>query len=247
MSKLGIYIVEDEPLYAGKMEMLVDQLGYELVGMSDNSDTAFIQITENKPDLLLVDINIHGTMDGISLVTKLQESMTTPTIFVTSLKDEETFERALTIKPHAYVTKPFEADDLQRAIELAITKLTSTVQSDQRNWENDRVYHDTFFIKNGHKLEKVRTEDILYLEVEDKYSMVYTIDRHKYVLRMSMGQVQEKLPASDFIRTHRKYTINLNHITSIDLQQYVVLIGEMEIPISRNHKEELLKRLEWLQ
>ena len=64
---------------------------------------------------------------------------------------------------------------------------------------------------------------------------------------MSMGEVMEKLPSGEFLRIHRKFTVNLKKVKSIDTQDNLISIGETELPISRSHKEELLQKLEWLQ
>lgn len=244
MSKLSIYIIEDEALYANQLMMLVDELDYDLAGMADNSDTALAEIGKLTPDLLLVDIKINGTMDGIELVSNITKAKEIPAIFITSFTDKETFDRAKAVNPYAYLSKPFNAHDLQRTIELAIQ---SKAEQQPADWGDDIAFRGAFFIKNRHRLEKVAIADILYLEVEDRYSTVYTDQGKKYVLRMSMGDVQEKLPKKLFFRTHRKYSVNLSKIKSLDLQDNLLYLGDASVPISRTHKEELLKRLEWMQ
>lgn len=244
MSKLSIYIIEDEALYANQLMMLVDELDYDLAGMADNSDTALVEVGKLNPDLLLVDIRVNGTMDGIELLSRITEEKKIPAIFITSFTDKETFDRAKAVNPYAYLSKPFNAHDLQRTIELAIQ---SKVEQKPANWEGDIAFQGAFFIKNRHKLEKVAIDDILYLEVEDRYSTVFTEQGKKYVLRMSMGDVQKKLPEKTFFRTHRKYSVNLSKVKSFDLQDNLLYVGEEAVPISRSNKEELLKRLEWMQ
>ncbi|MEQ8628806.1 response regulator transcription factor [Ekhidna sp.] len=240
MSKLAIYILEDEELYANQLEMLVDELDYDLAGISDNSDVAKSEIEQRKPDLLLMDVKVNGSMNGIDLAASLEH--TAPVIFITSFEDQATFDRAKSTKPYAYITKPFDAENLQRTIELAVGNLEKDAE-----WNEDVVLDTSLFIKNRHRLEKIEIVDITYLEVEDRYSTVFTRSGKKYVLRMSMGDVQKKLPSGDFMRIHRKYTVNLNHVTSIDTQDNMIMLGEVELPISRSHKEELLNKLDWLQ
>ncbi len=242
MSKLKIYIVEDESLYANQLEMIVDELDYELAGMADNSDSAKAEIEQVKPDLILMDIKINGSMNGIDLASSLSRNI--PVIFITSFDDQLTFDRAKTTQPYAYLTKPFEATHLQRTIELALSGWTKINKED---WNQDLVFEDSIFIKNRNKLEKVNLAEISYLEVEDRYSTVFTDAGKKYVLRMSLGDVESKLPSKGFMRIHRKYTINLKKISSINTQDNLVLLGEVELPLSRSHKEDLLQKLEWLQ
>ena len=121
MEKLKIQIVEDEPMYASYIEMIIDQMGYQSSKVSDNAEEA-IQIAKHfNPDLLLMDINIEGKMDGIETAVAINEFSPTPVIFITSLSDTETFEKAKSTIPFAYITKPFDAPILQRSIELALS------------------------------------------------------------------------------------------------------------------------------
>lgn len=242
MSALSIYIVEDEQLYANQLEILVDDLGYHLAGMSKNSDMAKVEIEDCKPDLILMDIKIDGSMNGIDLVSSLRHQA--PVIFITAFDDEATFSRAKQTKPYAYIVKPFDAASLQRTIELAFNSLK---EEDDQGWQKDLLFKDYFFVKNRNHLEKVALKEVNHLEVEDRYSTIHSENGRKYVLRMNMGEVMEKLQSDEFMRIHRKYAINLQKISSIDTQDNLIYVGEAELPISRAHKEELLQRLEWLQ
>jgi len=246
-SNLSIYIIEDQPLFANQLIILVDELGYKLSGMSDNSDKALKEVPLLVPDLLLVDIKIKGNLDGIELVTQIQKKTAIPTIFITSFKDDYTFERAKKVTPYAFLTKPFNSNNLQRTIELAFNTHLPRKNSKINTWDNDIVIKDAFFIKNKSKLEKVIIQDILYVEVEDRYSTLYIENSKKHVLRMSMAEVQEKLPKNTFYRVHRKYSINLTKVSSIDLQENTIFMGDISLPISRSNKEELLEKLEWMK
>ncbi len=246
MSELSIYIIEDEELYANQLEILVEELDYQIAGIKENSDIARKEILDLRPDLLLVDIKINGSMNGIDLIKSIYREIRIPVIFITSFADQSTFERAKEVNPYAYLTKPFDAATLQRMIELAFNKLFVEIDEPNTNWSGDIAFRDAFFIKNRHKLEKVTYDDILYLDVEDRYSTIYTEKGKKYVLRMSMANVQNKLPQISFFRVHRKYSVNLRKVSSIDLQDNLLYLGELSVPISRLHKEELMEKLKLL-
>jgi len=123
MSNLSIYIIEDQPLYANQLMILVDELGYDLAGTADNSDKALKEIPDLMPDLLLVDIKINGSLDGIEFISLIQKRIAIPFIFITSYKDDTTFNRAKKVNPYAFLTKPFDSISLQRTIELAFNTL----------------------------------------------------------------------------------------------------------------------------
>ena len=98
------------------------------------------------------------------------------------------------------------------------------------------------YTKVGNKLRKVPLEDILYIEVEGKYSALQVRDR-KYNVKASLKDLLQKLPTNRFVRVSRNFVVNLSRIQHIDTFQYTVKVGEMEIPISRTYKEELMRHI----
>ena len=85
-------------------------------------------------------------------------------------------------------------------------------------------------------------DDILYIEVEGKYSALQVRDR-KFNVKASLKDLLQKLPADRFVRVSRNFVVNLNRIQHIDTFQYTVKVGDMEIPISRTYKEELMRHI----
>jgi hypothetical protein len=101
---------------------------------------------------------------------------------------------------------------------------------------------DHIYTKVGNKLRKVPLDDILYIEVEGKYSALQVKDR-KFNVKASLKDLLQKLPAERFVRVSRNFVVNLNRIQHIDTFQYTVKVGDMEIPISRTYKEELMRHI----
>lgn len=120
---MKILIVEDEALYADQIEILCEQLGYTVTGVCADAFTALDNFHHHSPDLLLSDINLLGEVDGIQLAEKINAQNQLPTIFITSLQDDDTFARAQSVLPVAFIVKPFDQLQLQRSIELAVGRL----------------------------------------------------------------------------------------------------------------------------
>ncbi len=241
---MKILIVEDEPLYAGKLEMLMERMGYAVAGVFDNAFDALDCFHRKKPDLLLLDINLAGEVDGIELAARANRVRAVPVVFITSLQDDETFARAQQTHPAAFIIKPFDELQLQRSIELAVAQMA---QSTETTFEsNDLVLRDCLFIKVREKLEKVRFDEILYAEADDRYSELYTTAGRRFVVRMALSQLEEKLPVRQFARTHRSFLINLNQIQSVDLQENFIQIKGKSIPLSKGYRGQVLERLEQL-
>jgi len=82
--------------------------------------------------------------------------------------------------------------------------------------------------------------DILFVEALQNYVVVHT--KHTgYITYLTMRSVEESLPAELFIKTHKSYIVAAHHITSIEGN--IIRIGEKEVPISRNEKDEVMERL----
>ena len=236
-------IVEDEPLYASQLEMLVDQMGYGLAGTFDNAFDALDCFYREKPDFLLLDINISGEIDGIQLAEKANIARPTPTVFITSRQDDDTFARVQKTQPVAFIIKPFDILQLQRTIELAVTRMASKDAPNTFD-HNDLALHDCLFIKVRQKLEKVHFDDILFLEADDRYSILYTTAGHKFAIRMPLGDLEEKLSPGRFARTHRSFLIQLKWMQSVDLQEMIIHLKDKHVPLSKGYRDDFLKRLE---
>ena len=245
MAAFKIMIVEDEEIFADRLEMLIDQLGYEHLITVPSSTQALAQMFTETPDLILMDINIVGDLDGIQLAEKINAKQPTPIIFITSFRDEDTFKRALQKAPVAFLLKPFDELQLQRSIELAVLQLSKEPPNDsasQQQWVKDLIVEDFIFIKVRNKLVKVYVPNIYYAEADGQYSTLHTSQR-KFVVRIGLSELLDKFPKEQFVQTHRSFFVNLQKVEEIDLQDGVLHLGAHHVPVSRRFKEVLIKRL----
>ncbi len=122
MAKSRILIVEDEAIIASVIASALRKFDYEVVDILDNGPDAVAVALEKRPDLLLMDIRIHGDMDGISVVEQVQRQADIPVIYLTAYADDSTLERAKRTKPYGYIPKPFQEIELRTSIEMALYK-----------------------------------------------------------------------------------------------------------------------------
>jgi len=115
-----ILIVEDEVLIAEDIQMSLTDLGYDICEICYDSESALDTIHRLQPDMIMLDINIRGTRDGIEIAHIINEKYQLPFIFLTSLSDRDTLEKAKLTRPKGYLTKPFKDKDLMTTIEMAI-------------------------------------------------------------------------------------------------------------------------------
>jgi two-component system, response regulator PdtaR len=122
VSKTKILLVEDDDIIARVAEWRLKNLGYEVCGRAVSAAEAMELVVNAKPDLVLMDINIKGDVDGIETAKMIKKGFNIPVVYVTSHSDGPTLERAKETQPDGFIVKPFEDNDLRVAIELALTK-----------------------------------------------------------------------------------------------------------------------------
>lgn len=240
---IKILIVEDEMLIAAKISMFLTELGYEVTGILPRAEEALLSVEENPPDIALLDIHLKGEMDGIALARALHTGAHIPVIFLTANSDDATFDRARVAKPYAFLSKPFNKTDLQRALELTIALMgadnTGTDSTQQVSEESSFILSDRIFVRNKDRMVKILFEAILYLEAERNYCRIITKTR-EYLLTMPMKSLEDKLPGH-FQRIHRSHIVNLLHVEEMD--DATVTVGQKTLPLSKSWKEELLRRI----
>lgn len=115
-------VVEDEALIALDLETRLTRLGYEVVGCADEFDEACRLAVATEPDLVLMDIRIHGPRDGIETAAAVREAIDVPVVFLTSHADDATIAATERASPHGYVLKPFDERTLVATIETALRR-----------------------------------------------------------------------------------------------------------------------------
>lgn len=115
-----LLVVEDEAVVRMDIEARVKKMGYEVVGSVPDGESA-VKLAETKePDLVLMDIRLHGRISGIMASQTIRERFQIPIVYVTAYADDDTFKQAKNTHPYAYVIKPFTDRELSTSIEIAL-------------------------------------------------------------------------------------------------------------------------------
>ncbi len=117
-----VFIVEDEVLVARDIKSRLEKLGYQVIGTAARGDDAVSRVLSERPDLILMDINLKGDMDGIEAADRIRAEADLPIIFCTAYSNDETLARAKVTVPYGYVLKPFDNRELEITIEIALHK-----------------------------------------------------------------------------------------------------------------------------
>jgi len=209
MEKVKVLIVEDELLVAQDLKLTLENHDFEVLDILDSGEEVLHQIDELKPDLILMDIQLAGDMDGIETADKLLEKTATPIIYLSDHVDNQTIDRAKATYPASYLSKPFKAKDVLTALELAFFHVSSKPKSGTKL--SDRVFIRT----DSKKSEMIFYKDILYLQADRAYCDIVTDDK-VYPLSSNMRKVFDQFDNPNFLKVHRSYIINIGRITGIE-------------------------------
>lgn len=239
-----ILIVEDEMIIAANISLQLTHLGYEVTGIIPRAEEVLPIIRQHIPDILLMDINLKGNLDGIEVVQLIQKEYKIPVIYLTANSDEAHFNRAKTTNPYAFISKPFKKLDLQRAIELTFARIQEE-QNREKNFESlseePFILSDCIFVRSHDKMVKVCINDILYIEAERNYCKIHCKDK-EHLMVMTLKDIEEKLTSNTLKRIHRSFIVNLSHIDEIATSH--VVIAKKAIPLSADLKRELLQHIQ---
>jgi len=117
-----ILIVEDEIVIAMDIQQILEKMGYVVVDMALTGEKAIEIIETTYPDLVLMDIKLEGSMDGIETAQKINKRFDIPVIYLTAYSDDQTIERAKITEPFGYILKPLQKNELHSAIDIALYK-----------------------------------------------------------------------------------------------------------------------------
>lgn len=236
-STIKIGIVEDELIIAEKIRNILIGMGYETCEPASNYDESFEMIITEKPDLLLLDINLGNRKDGIDIAEKINELYQIPFIFLTANSDSVTIDRAKKVKPNAYLVKPFKKEELYAAIEIVFSNHSSKIVQ-----ENIKpVIKDFVFLKENHRFIKLQFSEIIYVESCENYVVVHTRDKKNSIIRSTFSDFLTQLPSNDFIRTHRGFAVQVKFIENIEPTELIA--SGHKIPVSNTYKAELYSTL----
>lgn len=120
MSTARILVVEDDKLLTEEIQHMLSNLGYEVAGTASSGEEAIGRATETSPDLVIMDIVLKGSVDGVKAAEHISICLDIPVVYLSAHSDETTLQRAKITEPYGYILKPFEERELHTNIEIAL-------------------------------------------------------------------------------------------------------------------------------
>lgn len=220
-------IVDDEPLSRDVLRKYINEVkDLELVAECADGFEASHQLAQHQIDLLFLDINMPG-LTGISLARSLTHA---PLIVFTTAYPEFAVE-GFELDALDYLVKPYSFERFLKAANKALTRLSSA--------NANGLPVQKILVKADKKLFALDFSGILFIEGQGDYIRIH-LDDMKLMVHDTIKNFLESLPEEHFMRVHKSWVVNLAHIAFIEGN--MVRIGETVIPVSPNHREELLQR-----
>lgn len=240
--KLKCIAVDDEPLALELVSKFIEQTSFlTLEAKFDNAIQALGHLNQHDVDLIFLDIQMPD-LSGMELARIIdgKNSMKKPKIIFSTAYNQFAIE-GYKVDALDYLLKPFSYEEFLKASTKAYQfyENQSKQQADKKENEKPSEY---IFLKVEYSLVKVMLKDIAYIEAYKDYVKVHLADKPNPLLSLtSMKSMEEMLPTDKFMRVHRSFIINLDHINSIS--RNTVNIGDANISVSENYKDNFLEFL----
>ena len=242
----NVLIVDDEFLARKLLQDYVSKIPeLQLAGTAQNAFEAFSFCKEHHVDIVLLDIHMPD-LNGIELARTLKN---VPSIIFTTAYSEYALE-SYEVSAVDYLLKPIALPRFMQAIEKAIARLKGlatpsetpqppqTPQTPPQTPQTVQAPH--LMVKADYKLYKINFDDIHYIEGQHEYVSFYTKDKRVTAL-YSLKALEDQLPRDKFIRVHKSYIVNIDHISEIE--QVSLTVAGHKVPIGGSYRDSLLERL----
>lgn len=242
MKTLNILIVEDEELTVELLTVMLQQAGHSVAGVARTLAGAVTLVQQQPVDLVLLDVHLPGSENGIAIAHALMQQERIPLIFITGQTNENTLAQLRTLQPAGFLSKPFSPVDLIMQIDLAIER-TSSLRSPVG------LLPDYLLIPDDGRLVPVRLSDIVFAEARTNFTCLFVRNRKDpFVVTDNLKNVATRLTLSSFYRVSRSHVANLQYLAYIEGNKLFLTISDegpapRAIPIPADARPGLLKQL----
>jgi len=246
MKALRAVIIDDEADAVSLLQLQLFKHCPQIGSISayTNPVAALEDMKNEKPDLLFLDIEMP-LMNGFEVLQNLLP-INFAVIFVTAYNQHAI--KAFKFNALDYLLKPVDTSDLVSAVERVHTKLTpalSQLNAVQRHMQGEAIKKIAIASHSG--VSFIDLNDIIYAEADSNYSTLVLTGNKSFVVSKTLKDLQYLLEESHFLRIHRQYIINLNHVQQLDRTRSVLtMVNKAELAVARNQKDKLIEMYKWL-
>lgn len=243
---LRTIIIDDEPDSVNLLRLQLAQYcpQMEVVGSFTSSVKALQQVETLQPDLLFLDIEMP-VMNGFELLEKILH-LNFSVVFVTAYNQFAL--KAFRFNALDFLVKPIDTKELTEAVAKAEKQSKPTASQLtmlQKQLRGEPI--TKIAIPGQHGVSFIDLNDIIFSEASNNYSKLVLTDGRTFLISKTLKDVQEVLEEAHFLRVHRQYIINLNHVKQFNRNEGILTMTNGEnIPVARNQKERLVEKYRWL-
>ena len=251
-SKIRALVVDDEPLARRRLRKLLSRdPDVEMIGDCANGYEAITAISEQRPDLVFLDVQMPE-VDGFGVLERLKADAVPYVIFVTAF--DQYALKAFEVSAIDYLLKPFD----RKRFEQALQRAKSRLQTERAGELNQRAmalleelrtkssHRERMLIRSGGRAFFLKTEEIDWIGAEGKYVRLY-VGRDSHLLREGIGGLETQLDPRRFVRIHRSTIVNIDRVRELQPwfhhEYRVVLRDGTELILSRSCRKKLTELL----
>jgi len=221
-------ILEDSLSYVLDYEMILDKLDVKVENIFKSWKQALASVKGNPPDFMIVDLLLEHNENALDFIEEIK-NLFIPIIVCTGYPEKDFSDRALNSEVVAFFSKPLD----KPALSYAIRKLIKDIIQDK----TDKRY---LILKEKGSMIKVPYNRIIKIQIDGNYSYVFTNTGKKFIQKLSLKKLMERLDESIFQRCHRSTVVNRNFVSKLHLgnNQVELSTGEM-VDLGRNFKSSI--------
>ncbi|MFZ4456525.1 MAG: LytR/AlgR family response regulator transcription factor [Bacteroidales bacterium] len=226
--KLKCIAIDDEPLALNQIASYIEKTPFlESVALCQSAFEAIEYLTKQEVDLLFVDINMPD-INGIEFVKSLERR---PQIIFTTAYSEYAIE-GFQVDALDYILKPISYTSFLKAANKAMTWF----ELNKKQEEVVETKNDYLFVKSEYKLIRISLADIKYIESANEYIQLHLENKEVVTTLIRLKSMEEQLPKDKFMRVHRSFIVNLDHVKVIERNR-IVFDRNIYIPVGDQYKE----------
>ena len=250
--KLTVVVADDEPLARERvLSLLAAEPDMEVVAQCRDGDEAVRAISERRPDLVLLDIQMPR-MDGFDVIGAIGADRMPALIFVTAFDTHAI--RAFEVRALDYLLKPFDRERFSSALRRARTQIDAQADGDlgrrlaalMKDLKRETPRSDRLVVKSGGRLFFLRADEIDWIEAAGNYVRLH-VGTQAHLLRETMNAIESRLDPERFFRIHRSRIVNVERIQEmqpwLNGEYSIVLRTGARLTISRGYREKLQEKL----
>ncbi len=231
---INILIVDDTPEQIQYLAEKLGKIGFKSVRSASTLKETLKVVNDRDVDVLLMDYDFKGReYTGVDIVSQLKDFTKFAVIFISTHYHEHVYDEVKKVGAKAFLNKNASELELLQAIELAYLEV---------NHKKEQAPQDFFLCKIRKTIKKIYFSEINYVEVSGRYSQIY-FDGGTAIVDQAIKNVAPLLQPFNLVRIHKSFIVNNAKITSINIDDSTLTIGDKIFPIGRSFRKNVLSNL----